>query len=143
MIQESLPAWLQSVVDRVNSVGALSDSGASPANHVLLNEYLPGQGIMPHTDGDLFFPLISTVSLGSHAVLNYYEPIQEGCDAKPINERCFALLVQYCTTYRLTLNTEDNEMFLALLTLITSFCIRSSFSDLNSASWLSGGASSW
>ena len=75
MIQEPLPEWLGSVVERVNGTGAFSDSGCDRgANHVLLNEYLPGQGIMPHTDGDLFHPLISTVTLGSHAVLNYYEP---------------------------------------------------------------------
>ena len=33
-------------------------------NHILLNEYLPGQGIIPHIDGDLFYPTIATVSLG-------------------------------------------------------------------------------
>ena len=36
-------------------------SGKGP-NHVLVNEYLPGQGIMPHTDGPLFHPTIATVS---------------------------------------------------------------------------------
>ncbi len=88
MIVESLPDWLQSVVERVNATGAFADSGCRGANHVLLNEYLPGQGIMPHTDGDLFHPLISTVSLGSHAVLNYYEPIPDDCDsALPLEQR--------------------------------------------------------
>ncbi len=76
MIQESIPAWLQGIVDRVKNTGAFKDAGCSPGpNHVLLNEYLPGQGIMAHTDGDLFFPLIATVSLGSHTVLNYYDPV--------------------------------------------------------------------
>ena len=46
-------------------------------NHVLVNEYLPGQGIMPHTDGPAFFPMVSTVSLGSHTFLDLYEPIDE------------------------------------------------------------------
>lgn len=41
------------------------------ANHVLINEYLPGQGIMPHTDGPLFYPIISTISCGSHTVLEF------------------------------------------------------------------------
>ena len=36
-------------------------SGKGP-NHVLVNEYLPGQGIMPHTDGPLFHPTIATVN---------------------------------------------------------------------------------
>ena len=62
-------------------LGAFNQLGHLPekswANHVLLNEYTPGQGIMPHLDGDLFFPTISTVNLGSHSVLNFYDPIKE------------------------------------------------------------------
>lgn len=43
------------------------------ANHVLVNEYLPGQGIMPHTDGPLFYPVICTISCGSHTILRFHE----------------------------------------------------------------------
>lgn len=47
--------------------------GEVKANHVLVNEYLPGQGIMPHTDGPLFHPVICTISCGSHTVLQFHE----------------------------------------------------------------------
>lgn len=43
------------------------------ANHVLVNEYLAGQGIMPHTDGPLFHPVICTISCGSHTILRFHE----------------------------------------------------------------------
>lgn len=43
------------------------------ANHVLVNEYLPGQGIMPHDDGPLFYPVICTISCGSHTILQFHE----------------------------------------------------------------------
>lgn len=43
------------------------------ANHVLVNEYLPGQGIMPHSDGPLFYPVICTISCGSHTILRFHE----------------------------------------------------------------------
>jgi len=69
MIAETIPAWLQTYVNRVNH---LQIFGEKSANHILLNEYTSGQGIMPHLDGDLFYPTISTISLGSHAVLNFY-----------------------------------------------------------------------
>ena len=46
--------------------------GDITANHVLLNEYQPGQGIMPHLDGLMFYPTISTISLGSSTVINFY-----------------------------------------------------------------------
>ncbi|CAJ0937312.1 unnamed protein product, partial [Mesorhabditis belari] len=45
----------------------------STPNHCLVNEYTPGQGIMAHTDGPAFYPLISTITLGSHTVLNLYD----------------------------------------------------------------------
>ena len=43
--------------------------GTVKPNHILLNEYLPGQGISPHLDGDLFYPTIATVSLGNSIVI--------------------------------------------------------------------------
>lgn len=43
------------------------------ANHVLVNEYLPGQGIMAHSDGPLFHPVICTLSCGSHTILEFFE----------------------------------------------------------------------
>lgn len=47
--------------------------GQVKANHVLVNEYLAGQGIMPHTDGPLFHPVICTISCGSHTILRFHE----------------------------------------------------------------------
>ena len=43
--------------------------GTVKPNHILLNEYLPGQGISPHLDGDLFYPTIATVSLGNSILI--------------------------------------------------------------------------
>nr|XP_045011389.1 alpha-ketoglutarate-dependent dioxygenase alkB homolog 6 isoform X2 [Jaculus jaculus] len=44
MVPERLPPWLQRCVDKVSD---LSLFGGLPANHVLVNQYLPGEGIMP------------------------------------------------------------------------------------------------
>lgn len=40
-------------------------------NHVLLNEYLPGQGILPHTDGPTYVSRTATISLMSSVVLEF------------------------------------------------------------------------
>lgn len=40
---------------------------------MLVNEYLPGQGIMAHSDGPLFHPVICTISCGSHTILRFHE----------------------------------------------------------------------
>lgn len=42
-------------------------------NHVLVNEYKIGEGIMPHTDGPAYFPLVSILSLGSDSVMEFYK----------------------------------------------------------------------
>ncbi|ERE50002.1 putative alpha-ketoglutarate-dependent dioxygenase alkB [Cricetulus griseus] len=82
MVPERLPPWLQRYVDKVSD---LSLFGGLPANHVLVNQYLPGEGIMPHEDGPLYYPTVSTISLGSHTVLDFYEPRQPEDDA-PIEQ---------------------------------------------------------
>lgn len=38
-----------------------------------MNEYLPGQGILPHEDGDAYYPVVVTVSLGAAVVLDIYK----------------------------------------------------------------------
>lgn len=40
-------------------------------NHVLVNEYKVGEGIMPHTDGPAYFPLVSILSLGCDSVMEF------------------------------------------------------------------------
>ncbi|KAF5277423.1 hypothetical protein FQA39_LY06236 [Lamprigera yunnana] len=68
MIVEPIPSWLRKHMKQVSDLKVF---GTSSANHVLVNEYLPEQGIMPHTDGPLFFPTITTISCSSHTVLEF------------------------------------------------------------------------
>lgn len=83
-----MPPWLLTYVNKVNNLGKSKTkipktfpkcSFFSPgifdtksANHVLVNEYHPHQGIMPHFDGPLFYPTIATISCSSHTVLEFY-----------------------------------------------------------------------
>eukprot|EP01134_Creolimax_fragrantissima_P005781 CFRG5781T1 len=70
MVQEKLPKWLTTQCEKLQTEG-IFDYGKTP-NHVLVNEYFPGQGIMPHEDGPLFSPTVATITLGSHCVLEFY-----------------------------------------------------------------------
>ncbi|KRY91119.1 Alpha-ketoglutarate-dependent dioxygenase alkB -like protein 6 [Trichinella pseudospiralis] len=67
-----IPFWLRVLMKRVCKSVPLFTPGNEP-NHVLINEYLPGQGIMPHTDGPAYFPVVANITLGSHTVLDLYE----------------------------------------------------------------------
>lgn len=68
MIVEEIPIWLQKFVDKVAMLDIFKNC---MPNHVLVNEYLPGQGIMAHLDGPLFYPTVSTISCGSHTILTF------------------------------------------------------------------------
>ncbi|XP_069500412.1 alpha-ketoglutarate-dependent dioxygenase alkB homolog 6 [Ambystoma mexicanum] len=72
MLAECLPDWLHKYAEKISSLGMF---GGKVANHVLVNEYLPGEGIMPHEDGPLYFPTVTTISLGSHTLLDFYHPV--------------------------------------------------------------------
>jgi len=69
MLREALPQWLSSVASHLAKTGIYGDR---TPNHVLINEYLPGQGIMAHTDGPLFHPVVCTLSTGSYTLLNLF-----------------------------------------------------------------------
>lgn len=74
MIPDKIPEWLQIYCDKVEKLGIFKDC---KPNHILINEYLPGQGIMPHTDGPLYYPVVANITLGSHTVLEWYHPIDK------------------------------------------------------------------
>ena len=96
MIAEPIPDWLEVYMNRVNSIKGVFGEGTK-ANHVLVNEYLPGNGILPHLDGPLFYPVISTISLGSAISLDFYNPIDstKSCDSIQFHDRYqFSIYVQ-------------------------------------------------
>jgi len=77
MISEPLPDWLSPYCDRISDMGIFREFQGETrrANHVLVNEYLSGQGILPHEDGPLYHPTVTTISLGSHTLLDFYRKL--------------------------------------------------------------------
>ncbi|KAI1752925.1 hypothetical protein F4782DRAFT_106344 [Xylaria castorea] len=84
LVDAPLPPWLEEpIVTRLRSLrldeGAeshshvFSDSPHKRPNHVLINEYPPGIGIMAHKDGAAYHPVVCTVSLGASICLNIHE----------------------------------------------------------------------
>uniref|UniRef100_A0A8H7XVK8 Fe2OG dioxygenase domain-containing protein n=1 Tax=Psilocybe cubensis TaxID=181762 RepID=A0A8H7XVK8_PSICU len=76
LIVKPLPHFVNEypdIISRIKATGAFSSSVHKEPNHVIMNEYLPGQGIMPHEDGPRYHPVVATLSLGSHTVFHYYQ----------------------------------------------------------------------
>lgn len=69
-----IPKWLDFAISKLMSLPDTFPKQNRP-NHALINEYKAGQGIMAHTDGPIFYPLVSTVSLMSDTLIDYYHPI--------------------------------------------------------------------
>eukprot|EP00903_Cladosiphon_okamuranus_P016901 g15580.t1 len=66
---EPLPPWVEALCDSLVTRGVFAEENRP--NHVLLNEYQPGQGIMAHTDGPFYQPRTATLSLGSDAIMHF------------------------------------------------------------------------
>jgi alkylated DNA repair protein alkB family protein 6 len=69
MVPEPMPGWVDSVLEELVAAGIFSPD--APPNHVLLNEYEPGQGIAPHRDGPLYAPTVAILSLGSACAFDF------------------------------------------------------------------------
>mmetsp|Transcript_67124 Transcript_67124/g.175997 ORF Transcript_67124/g.175997 Transcript_67124/m.175997 type:complete len:290 (+) Transcript_67124:70-939(+) len=80
---EPLPSWLAQLCEAVAATTSELDPGASCPNHVLVNHYRPGEGIMPHTDGPAYTPRAVIVSLGSAAVFDFWTDHAHAASGRP------------------------------------------------------------
>eukprot|EP00743_Colponemidia_sp_Colp-15_P006275 GILK01006751.1.p2 GENE.GILK01006751.1~~GILK01006751.1.p2 ORF type:complete len:316 (-),score=19.71 GILK01006751.1:1189-2136(-) len=78
--QEALPPWLQACGHRL----VQSKIFDREPNHVLLNEYEPGQGIMPHTDGPLYVPFVAILSLQGDTMFQFWESVRDSRFGSPL-----------------------------------------------------------
>lgn len=69
LIPTPMPEWLATAAANVRA--SAGDLLPAPINHVLVNEYQPGDGILPHQDGDAYYPAVAIVSLGCDAVMRF------------------------------------------------------------------------
>ncbi|KAI4869493.1 hypothetical protein F4820DRAFT_444091 [Hypoxylon rubiginosum] len=88
LMDAPLPTWLnEPIVPRLKSIRLTKDTDSSDIfvdsphqkpNHVLINEYPPGVGIMPHKDGAAYHPVVCTVSLSASLCLNIHKTRDDG-----------------------------------------------------------------
>ena len=78
-----LPDWSSVLVERM--VEREIYANATPPNQLIVNEYVPGQGISAHTDSPVFASPIVSVSLGSVVVMDFSLPASAGAPAKTVN----------------------------------------------------------
>ena len=85
LIPTPVPEWLAAQIKKVRaSAGELLPA---PINHVLVNEYQPGDGILPHQDGDAYYPAVAIVSLGCDAVMRFAPRREDARDGESEKDR--------------------------------------------------------
>lgn len=85
---EPIPHWLQPLCERLAQEGHF----ATMPDQVLINEYLPGQGIAAHTDRPAFGGVVASLSLGSACVMTLERPPTARKEAFLL-ERCSLLVL--------------------------------------------------
>ena len=108
---EALTPWLDSIIDTLVLAGVYPPE--LRPNHVLINEYHPGQGILPHTDGPAYFPRTTTISLGSPAIMRLAPRISDGgfkpCQEVVLNRRSIVVFTDAAYSDYLHAISEDAE----------------------------------
>ncbi|CAL5225806.1 g8583 [Coccomyxa viridis] len=86
LLQAPLPGWLEPLLQRLSRDTQVFGPGQQP-NHVLLNAYKPGQGIMPHQDGPLYHPGVCILSMGSPTVMHFTRKCPQGglCEGRELS----------------------------------------------------------
>ena len=78
LLASPLPSWLtEPITTRFTQLGIFDGSPHAGVNHCLINEYPPGQGIMPHEDGGAYHPAVATVSLSGSLVLDVTTKVKD------------------------------------------------------------------
>ncbi|KAF2432028.1 hypothetical protein EJ08DRAFT_732783 [Tothia fuscella] len=89
LLSAPLPTYLTTfppITERFSKIRIFKDTPHKSANHVLINEYKPGEGIMPHEDGGAYAHVVATISLGASIVLDIYDKRGDG-DVENENEK--------------------------------------------------------
>lgn len=89
MLPTTLPTFLHPLLEQLT--GDKIFSIGRPPNHVLVNRYLPGQGIDAHVDGPAYHPIAAIVSLCTPILMHFYER-NESSEAIPSQHLCSLLL---------------------------------------------------
>ncbi|KZT52141.1 hypothetical protein CALCODRAFT_502667 [Calocera cornea HHB12733] len=78
LLAQPLPPWVTDhpdILARIGRTGIFDQTKQKVPNHVIVNEYLPGQGIFAHKDGPAYYPTVATLTLEGHAVMHYHAPL--------------------------------------------------------------------
>ncbi|MDJ1470990.1 alpha-ketoglutarate-dependent dioxygenase AlkB [Cytophagaceae bacterium DM2B3-1] len=88
---DDIPVWAVRIADRVYEAGYIPYQ----PDQLIINEYLPGQGIASHIDCEpCFEDTIISLSLGSHCVMTFTEKESNHSEDKIIHSKSLLVMQQ-------------------------------------------------
>lgn len=88
-----LPSWLLSLIDYLVRHAVFDPRTCSP-NHVLINQYQRGQGILHHTDGPKYVNRVAILSLGTPCLMTFRRRLQSSQIGVAYEGDLFSILLQ-------------------------------------------------
>ena len=89
----SFPVWLQQLCDMLIDMNVFSQDTAIP-NHVLINHYEKGQGILHHTDGPSYYPKVAILSLESSCIMTFRKRLESSLIGSEYNGDLFSVVLK-------------------------------------------------
>jgi alkylated DNA repair protein alkB homolog 6 len=71
---DTLPGWLQDIATALVDTSIFKDTDLP--DHVLINEYCAGDGILHHTDGPSYRDVVAILSLGSPCLMTFKKKLE-------------------------------------------------------------------
>lgn len=81
MLPTPLPPFLNPLLTKLRTSEELAQHTGEQAwrpNHVLINRYLPGEGIDAHVDGPAYQPVATITSMCNPIVMDFFKPRSDG-----------------------------------------------------------------
>ena len=103
----ALPDWLEKLAQRLYDETGLFDR---VPEQVIVNEYLPGQGIAMHTDHKGFGPTVCTISLGDDWEMDFSENWKDKRPALLLRRYCVLLTGESRSTWQHGIAPRKSEL---------------------------------
>lgn len=106
---QPIPDWLDDIIDIIMNLNIISNK----PNQVIINEYMPGQGIHPHVDDvTLFGDGIVSISLGSNIQMDFINNTTRKSTETILTRRsllCLTKQARYNWRHGITPRKKDNN----------------------------------
>ena len=87
------PHWLQNLCNILVELRIFGQDTVTP-NHVLINDYEKGEGILHHTDGPSYYPKVAILSLNSSCIMTFRKRLDSSAIGTTFSGDLFSVVLR-------------------------------------------------